>query len=216
MTSHTAEATSEDAILDNGGQSIAPLARKSGRYRVFISYSHSDRALAEQIAALLDKNDLEPMWDRNFAFGQGFHEQIQLYIAHAHVFLPLLTAKSDARKWVHQEIGYAMALCVPVLPVAVGKVPGGMLQQIHALTVERDSLGELRVSLTPAVIARLLNRQTHDSALYTCADFPDSASFQTGGVGQEYRGKGFNLAQWCPEYDWVAHNGYENFGAWIG
>jgi hypothetical protein len=43
-----------------------------------------------------------------------------------------------------------------------------------------------------------------------------SASYQIGGVAQEYRGKGFNLANWFPVYDWVLNDGYNNFSNWVG
>lgn len=43
-----------------------------------------------------------------------------------------------------------------------------------------------------------------------------SSSYLTGGVAEQYRGKGFTLANWYPEYDWVAHDGYNNFATWIG
>ena len=43
----------------------------------------------------------------------------------------------------------------------------------------------------------------------------DSASYRTGGVAAQYRGKGFNLANWYPTYDWVSNDGYNNFGAWV-
>ena len=43
-----------------------------------------------------------------------------------------------------------------------------------------------------------------------------TASYRTGGVGQQYCGRGFNLGQWYPEYDWVANNGYNNFASWVG
>jgi len=43
----------------------------------------------------------------------------------------------------------------------------------------------------------------------------DSAPYQTGGVSQAYRGKGFNLSQWYPEYDWVTDDGYSNFTHWV-
>ncbi len=35
-------------------------------------------------------------------------------------------------------------------------------------------------------------------------------------VAEQYRGKGFNLSNWYPTYDWVAHNGYANFPTWVG
>lgn len=42
-----------------------------------------------------------------------------------------------------------------------------------------------------------------------------SADFQTN-VSAEHRGKGYNLAQGCYEYDWIANDGYNNFSTWIG
>ena len=48
-------------------------------------------------------------------------QKIQTEIAHAHVFVPILTAHSHKAGWVHQEIGYALALVgVVVANVATG------------------------------------------------------------------------------------------------
>jgi hypothetical protein len=48
------------------------------------------------------------------------------------------------------------------------------------------------------------------------AEIDGGASFRTGGVAQQYRGKGFHLGNWYPTYDWIADNGYNNFGTWVG
>jgi len=48
------------------------------------------------------------------------------------------------------------------------------------------------------------------------SEIDGSASYQTGGIASQYQGKGFNLAQWYPEYDWVADDGYNNFAGWVG
>lgn len=48
------------------------------------------------------------------------------------------------------------------------------------------------------------------------SEIDGSPSYQTNGVGSQYRGKGFNLGQWYPEYDWVAGDGYNNFSGWVG
>jgi hypothetical protein len=152
----------------------APQLIEQPKYRVFISYSHEDKDLVERIAAVLEGNGLQPMWDRNFASGQGFHSQIKKFIAHAHVFLPVLTKRADARKWVHQEIGYSLALHIPVLPIAVEKLPGGMLQQIQALWIDMNNLEGLRQQLSREVIESLIKRHSGTSeALYACADFPE-------------------------------------------
>ena len=144
------------------------------KFRVFISYSHEDRSLVEGIAAILEANGLKPMWDKNFAYGQGFHEQIKNFIAHAHVFMPVLTRTADARKWVHQEIGYSMALRIPVLPIAVEGLPGEMIQQIHALCMNGQDPNSLAPHLSKDIIEGLVEKHAYSgNALYVCADLPE-------------------------------------------
>ncbi|WP_287152964.1 toll/interleukin-1 receptor domain-containing protein [Candidatus Solincola tengchongensis] len=142
-------------------------------YRVFISYSHEDSDLVELIVSILNEIGLRPLWDRNFAYGRGFPEQIRKCIAHAHVFLPLITESSSKRGWVHQEIGYAMALNVPVLPVARGTLPGEMLQELHAMILSDDP-EEIRTQLTRDIFESLVNSfQEKEFALYECAELPE-------------------------------------------
>lgn len=157
-------------------------------FRVFISYSHEDSPLAKQIATVLKANGIDPMWDEEFSYGQGFHDQIRNYISHAHVFLPVLTPAASARNWVHQEIGYAIALNIPVLPLAVGSLPGELIDRIHAIRLDQPSpkdknrppalsstdLALLRKELSRDSIAALLERQSGSgSTLYSCAYTPD-------------------------------------------
>ena len=127
--------------------------------RVFISYSHEDRSLAEKVCAAIQTAGLEPLWDQRFAFGRGFHEQIKTFIAHAHVFLPIITESSSRRGWVHQEIGYAVAMNIPVLPVAWGRLPDEMLRELHAVVLpdaEEEHKPELCRNLTREAVDSLL------------------------------------------------------------
>ena len=88
------------------------------KLRVFISYSRKNRKVAKRIEKLLKKHaDVKPVWDAQFSYGHGFPEQIRSFISHAHVFMPIITPQSNRRGWVHQEIGFAMAMNIPVLPV---------------------------------------------------------------------------------------------------
>ncbi len=48
------------------------------------------------------------------------------------------------------------------------------------------------------------------------SEIDDSASYRTGRVPLQYRSKGFNLAQWYAEYDWIADDGYNSFATWVG
>ena len=133
---------------------------KEDPIRVFISYSHDDSPKVDLIVRALDKNEIHPMYDKKFLSGQGFHDQIKSYIAHSHVFLPILTETSCKRGWVHQEIGYAMALNIPILPVVLDEesnenvhdhpvqekeskcLPSQMIHQLHALVISAEELND--------------------------------------------------------------------------
>jgi hypothetical protein len=110
----------------------------SSAYRAFISYSHLDRKAVAVVAEALREVGLMAWSDHDLAAGQGFTEQIQANIAHSHVFIPMLTRRSHRRGWVHQEIGYAVAVKVPCVPLCIGKLPEGMISMAHAVTVDEE------------------------------------------------------------------------------
>lgn len=149
-------------------------------YRVFISYSHEDAGLARMMAAALTAIDLIPMWDKDFKYGHGFHQQIKAYISHAHVFLPIVTEGAAARGWVNQEIGYAMALRIPVLPIAVGTAPGEMIGDLHAVELPQGAGEQTADEQTPRILRGKLrpedfedlvsDYEQHSLALFECAE----------------------------------------------
>lgn len=160
-------------------------------YRVFISYSHHDSELASRIAKTLEGNGLRPMWDRNFLYGYGFHDQIKNFIAYAHVFLPVITKAADERKWVHQEIGYAMALNIPMLPLALGTLPGEMLQQIQAVMITED-VESFKGHLSHESIHNMVQRHSSGSlALYQCADFAEDRAATMAKYANDVRELGY-------------------------
>lgn len=108
------------------------------RFRVFISYSRKDLEIVERIDAVLRDMDLVPVWDRTIKPGAAFADEIKSKIATAHLLIPILTPRTQESPWVHQEIGFAIGIDVPVLPVTIGSLPGEMLSGIQALRVKED------------------------------------------------------------------------------
>lgn len=109
------------------------------RIRVFISYSHQDLKLVERLVSILEQEDIMVLWTKTVAGGTGYTEKLKIFIEHAHIFMPVITKSSSARGWVHQEIGYAVGLHIPVFPVTIGKlIPIGMLEYIHAIQLSDD------------------------------------------------------------------------------
>ncbi len=147
-------------------------------FRVFVSYSHEDRDKAAKVVRALRRMGHEPLWDDNIRPGAGFTEAIQGLITHAHVFLPLLTATSQGKPWVHQETGYAIALRIPVLPVVVGKLrdrkvlPAQMMAHVQAVEVRAD-FRDVGRRLREVDLSRLVFPAPPVPPLTQIADWPE-------------------------------------------
>jgi hypothetical protein len=144
--------------------------KQQEKYRIFISYARPDHEKAGKIAAALTENGLTPLWDdENLDPGEQFIEKIKALIANSHVFLTLLTDASFARPWVHEEIGYALALNVPVIPVIFRTdsispekdcLPSAMIQYLEVLQVSRDDQ-KLREELSKNYFQGIIKRYSN-------------------------------------------------------
>jgi hypothetical protein len=127
----------------------ASVAKTKYPYRVFLSYSHDNENEACQVRARLKSLGMEPMSDHLLAPGTAFSDEIKRYISYAHLFIPLVTQSSSTRPWVHQEVGFALAMGVPILPLAIESVPEGFVHQIQSIVVKKglSDLNEKLVAL---------------------------------------------------------------------
>jgi len=141
-------------------------------FRVFIAYSHEDRQLAEQLVKTLQGMGLEPMWDKDIRPGMPFTDAVKGMITYAHIFMPLITENSQHRPWVHQETGYAMALNIPILPLATGNLPGEMLTLLQAVIVKPD-LSDLAERLQTANIPHVVSPPPLPHSMIEVADWPE-------------------------------------------
>ena len=116
-------------------------------YRVFICYAREDNEKALKIETHLRKLGLQAMRDPQLRLASDYPGQIKDFIAFAHIFIPLLTKSSIKRPWVGHEIGYAVGVGVPVLPVVIGTKPEGFIEKVQALTLKPD-LSDLARRLT--------------------------------------------------------------------
>jgi hypothetical protein len=129
----------------------------SEKIRVFISYSKKDLELVEKIVKILEAENIMVLWTRSLSPGKGYIDQLKVFIEHAHIFMPVITKSSSARGWVHQEIGYAIGLHIPIYPVLLGKVkPVGWIESIQAINLSDDKT-ILKEQLGCDVLVKLLN-----------------------------------------------------------
>ena len=139
-------------------------------YRIFICYSHNekDETLAKEIYDYLDQDDrLQPIMDKGFIPGTRFRDQIEESIAHAHVFVPLFTPESIKKGWVQQEIGFATAHNIPVLPICKGSLPAGMAGELQCLQWGKAAFDEYLGWDHLDLLVR--KSQESHSPLYLCA-----------------------------------------------
>jgi|SRR6478672_2535225 len=141
----------------------------------------------------------------------GIKRVINAALMRTSVTCVLIGSQTYARKWVRYEIMKSF-------------LKGNRLFSLHINSIRgRDQLVKPR---GPNPLAQLGVTYSGNGLTVTLwelvsgewkeyVEIGGSASYKVS-VGPEYRGRGFNLAQWYPEYDWVASDGYRNFSSWVG
>jgi hypothetical protein len=124
----------------------------------------------------------------------------------------LIGSDTYARRWVRYELLKSFRKGNSMLAVHINSIKGRD-QQSRANGANPLSYVGVTYSDSGAT-ATLWEKTNGEWQKYSEID--SNPSYETGGVGPQYRGKGFNLAQWYREYDWVANDGYSNFAAWVG
>ncbi len=159
-------------------------------YRIFVSYSSDDRPIVAKLVDKLHEMGLRPVWDKDIVPSLHFPDEIKHGIAHAHLFLPVLTKSSSARPWVHQETGYAMGLEIPVLPLGIGRVPGNMIHDLQAMRVN-ETLEDLSAeTLINAIHKRLDKARKGSDTTYRCASQPEDRAEMLALYTREAIGEG--------------------------
>ena len=83
-----------------------------GKHGIFISYRHTDWALAGRIYDFLERKGLHPFWDSTTMHQGSFPETLKNEIRQAPYFLCLLTSHTfstmDENDWVYREVVIAL------------------------------------------------------------------------------------------------------------
>lgn len=107
--------------------------------KVFISYSHKDRAAVDKIDSFLDEQDGFDVWfDRGLTPGEVFRKKIAEVIRDSGYFIIMLSEASVQSDWVIDEVEYAKKLHKKILPIWLEniEIPDELdmiLQRYHSL-----------------------------------------------------------------------------------
>jgi hypothetical protein len=123
----------------------------------------------------------------------------------------LVGSETYKRRWVRYEIMKSFRRGNALLSVHINSIKGrDQLTKPQGL----NPLSFLGVTFSKGGFTATLWEST--AGVWREYDEIDGgSSYETGGVGVEYQGKSFRLAQWYPAYDWLGHNGYQNLSAWV-
>lgn len=123
----------------------------------------------------------------------------------------LAGTETYSRPWVRYEILKSFNRGNPLLAVQInsiagkdGRVKGEGPNPLSYLAVRFDLAG---------TTATYLEHVSGSWKEYVEID--GTANHQTPIVPIQFRGKATRLSEFCPIYNWVTHDGYNNFGSWI-
>lgn len=124
----------------------------------------------------------------------------------------LIGSQTYSRPWVRYEILKSFKKGNSIFAVHVNSIKG---KDGRTKVKGPNSLSYVGVSYSKSGLTATLHEKVNGK-WKKYAEIDGSASHTTARVAQQYRGKGFNLAQWYKVYDWIEDNGYDNFSTWVG
>ena len=126
-----------------------PVLRK--KYVFFVSHSTKDvSGDVGEICEVFDKcKILSFIADRDAPPGKILPDEIKKAIEDSELFLVFLTRNSKKSIWVNQEVGYALGIGTPVIPIKRGKIQvDGLIESIKYIQMRDDPLETVREIFT--------------------------------------------------------------------
>lgn len=90
---------------------------ESNGFHVFLSYSHSDRDWADSLAQALSKQKVRVWTDALIRPGELVTDSIETALAQSKYIVFLVSPNSTRSSWAAFELGAALGMGKPVLPV---------------------------------------------------------------------------------------------------
>lgn len=100
----------------------------------FLSHSHKDHPIAIEIASILGMFGFSGfLAHRDIESGTEWREEIIQKLREATLLIAVVSPNFAESEWTDQEVGFALARPIPVLPVNAGMAPYGFLGHIQGV-----------------------------------------------------------------------------------
>jgi hypothetical protein len=133
------------------------MMKMAGKIKTFISYSSQDSALIQRLHGSLDAVGANPYvaewW---LEAGQPLADKIRRNIEDSTCLLTMLSDEANNSAWVHEEIGYAIAKGIPVIPVLeVGVKVRGFLEGLEYIPYDKYDFDETIYKILTSIRAAI-------------------------------------------------------------
>ncbi len=149
----------------------------SGIVRAFLSHKAEYKTVASAIkdelrrfgvAAFVAHEDITPTTE--------WQEEIRRALDSMHLMIALLTEDFRQSEWTGQEIGYALARDVPVIPIRHGSDPFGFIGKYQAVNWQGGAYGDLAAQIFGLILASeqpAIRRLGTDAYVCAVSDAPN-------------------------------------------
>jgi hypothetical protein len=108
--------------------------------RVFISHKSDREHYAERLERALRPYGFRCFVARyDIEVGKDWREDVIRALFSMQAFVSIHTPGFDTAQWPMQEIGVAFGRQVPMLAIAIGATPGGLMEKVQAIKISADS-----------------------------------------------------------------------------
>jgi TIR domain len=112
---------------------------EEGKFRLFISHTHTYKAFASGLRRALDERGISAFvaHDRIEPTKQ-WEGELEVALTSCDALVAVLTPDFIASKWCDQEVGYCMARGILIVPLGVGADPHGFIGKYQCMTARED------------------------------------------------------------------------------
>jgi len=174
---------------------------------VFLSYSRTDRAIAEKLAACLQGEGLTVWWDPQILPGSDYRDMLKQQLEFAQCVVVLWSANSVSSQWVKAEADFAhkKGKFIPVLiedaeiPFGFGGIEAADLCQVTQFESHPEYVNLLAAikgklaPIFPDITARVQSPDTFGSGLGILSGYLKSSGFSAGSRFAEKMMKAGNI-----------------------
>ena len=133
----------KDLTIASRKQEVLPTKSNKGlsRIKAFISYETTDVKYASELSAVLKQYNIDAFVAYNDAEeAKEFTPEIKKALKAVDFFISIHTKKSLRSPWCQQEIGFAFARDIKIIPINLGKNPKGFIKGVNAIVRNADDI----------------------------------------------------------------------------